>query len=355
MEEKDKKEVEIDLLELGQKLWDNKRFVIKVTIIGAIVGLIIAFSIPKKYTTSVIFTIGSNQSSTGTMGALASLAGINLTNVQSSEIISPELYPDIMNSTTFVQGTFDIEIKDKVEGIDTTLYGYLKHYQKSAWWNSVLKAPAKVVGFFKSSNEMISNDGESGANRYFVSDEEIGIIGAIRESYSIETDKKTSISKFEVSMQSPAVSAFLADTLTRYLQSYIIQERTKKAKTDLNNTQRLYEQSKADYEAKQDLLASFLDRNKNIISARYGVNQKKLENDVSLAYSVYTQMSQQYQLAQIKVQDDTPVFTIIQPAIEPTQASSPNKKLILFGFVFLSLVSSSLWILRKDIKDIMFS
>lgn len=354
MEEKNK-EVEINLLELAQKLWGNRRFVIKVSVIGIIIGLIVAFSIPKKYTTTVIFTTGSNKSSTGTMGALASLAGINLANMQPSEIISPELYPDIMNSTTFVQGTFDIGVKDRGEGIDTTLYGYLKHYQKSAWWSSVLKAPSKVINFFKSSNEASSNDGESGANHYFVSDEEMAIIGAIRGSYSIETDKKTSISKFEVSMQNPAISAFMADTLTRYLQSYIIKERTKKAKTDLDNTQKLYEQSKADYEAKQDLLASFLDRNKNIVSAKYGVNQKKLENDVSLAYSVYTQMSQQYQLAQIKVQDDTPVFTIIQPAIEPTQASSPNKKIILFGFVFLSFVLSSLWVLKKDIKDIMFS
>lgn len=350
-----KDEKEIDLLELAQKLWTNRRFVVKVSVIGIIIGLIVAFSIPKKYTTTVIFTTSSNKSSTGTMGALASLAGINLANMQPSEIIPPELYPDIMNSTTFVQGAFDIGIKDKGEGIDTTLYGYLKHYQKRAWWSSVLKAPAKVISFFKSSNETISNDGKSDANHYFVSDEEMAIIDAIRGSYSIETDKKTSISKFEVSMQSPVVSAFLADTLTQYLQSYIIKERTKKAKTDLNNTQKLYEQSKADYEAKQDLLASFLDRNKNIISARYEVNQKKLENDVSLAYSVYTQMSQQYQLSQIKVQDDTPVFTIIQPAIEPSQASSPNKKIVLFGFVFLSFVLSSLWVLKKDIKDIIFS
>ena len=124
-----KDEKEIDLLELAQKLWTNRRFVVKVSVIGIIIGLIVAFSIPKKYTTTVIFTTSSNKSSTGTMGALASLSGINLANMQPSEIIPPELYPDIMNSTTFVQGAFDIGIKDKGEGIDTTLYGYLKHYQ----------------------------------------------------------------------------------------------------------------------------------------------------------------------------------------------------------------------------------
>ena len=87
MKEKNK-EVEIDLLELARKLWNNKKFIIKVTLIGAVIGIVIAFSIPKEYTSTVVFTTNANQSTSGNMGALASLAGINLGNMGTSDVFN---------------------------------------------------------------------------------------------------------------------------------------------------------------------------------------------------------------------------------------------------------------------------
>ena len=120
MEEKNK-EAEIDLLELARKLWGNKKFIIKVTLIGAVVGVIIALSIPKKYTATVVFTTMSNDAKIGNMGSLASLAGINLGNLQSSDIISSELYPNIITSTPFIQDLLNVNVKDYEQAIDTTL------------------------------------------------------------------------------------------------------------------------------------------------------------------------------------------------------------------------------------------
>lgn len=341
MEEKNK-EVEIDLLELAQKLWNKKKFIIKVTLIGIVVGLVIAFSIPKEYTSSVSFTTKSNKSTSGNMGALASLAGINL-NVQSSEDFSPELYPNIINSTSFIQGLWGINVEDKNQKIDTTLYVYLKDEQKRAWWNYLLRAPGLLFSLFKSEQ---TKEGEGVANHFFISDEEMKLIVALTNSYNISTDKKTGVTILEVTSQSPTISAFLADTITSCLQSYIIQERTKKSQTDLENSRRLYKQYKDNYDKTQQRLAEFVDRNKNIISESYRSNQRKLELEANLAYDVYSQMSKQMQMSEIKVQDDTPVFTIIQPAIEPIYPTAPSKKIILLSFILLSMSLSSAWILK---------
>ncbi len=46
-------EKEIDLLELASTLWKQKKKLIKWSLCGALVGLVVAFSIPKEYTTSV--------------------------------------------------------------------------------------------------------------------------------------------------------------------------------------------------------------------------------------------------------------------------------------------------------------
>lgn len=350
MEEKNK-EVEIDLLELARKLWDNKKFIIKITLIGAVVGLVIAFSIPKEYTSTVVFTVNSNNSSTGSVGALASLAGINLNN-QSSEILSPEIYPNLMNSTSFVQGLLGIEVKDIDQKVDTTLYFYLKNDQKIPWWSYIFKIPGFLVSVFKPE---VEKSEKSIANPYSISDEEMGIIETLKNSYSISTNKKTGITTIELTSQSSVISAFLADTISSYLQSYIIQERTKKAQNDLENSRKLYKQYKKSYEESQQRLTSFLDRNQHIISESYRLNQKKLEIDANLAYTIYSQMAQQVQMNEIKVQDDTPVFTIIQPAIEPIYAAGPKKKVILGVFILISAIIASIWVLRGDLKEIIYN
>ncbi|NDV96095.1 chain-length determining protein, partial [Dysgonomonas sp. 521] len=78
MAENKEEEKEIDLMELAQKLWANKKFIIKVCLIGLVVGLIVAFSIPKEYTTTVVLMPEAQSGSGGSMGSLAALAGINL-------------------------------------------------------------------------------------------------------------------------------------------------------------------------------------------------------------------------------------------------------------------------------------
>ncbi len=340
-----KEEKEIDLLELARKLWDNRKFIIKVTLIGAVIGLIIAFSIPKEYTATVVFTTNSGSSSSTNMGALASLAGINL-NTQSSEVFSPELYTNIMSSTPFIKGLLDINIKDDFLKIDTTLYTYLKDKQKVVWWSYVFRVPQLLSQAFKSpDNDNISDIQE---NRFFISREEMAVIEALKGLYNIEIDQKTGVTALKVNSQSPVVSAFLADTLTSYLQTYIIKERTRKAKNDLDNTIQLYEQSQKVYDNAQQKYAAFVDANQNIASIKYRIKQDKLESEKNLAYSLYTQMAQQLQMASLKVQDDTPVFTIIQPAFEPLYPSSPKKKMIFSIFILLSFAGACAWLVGSE-------
>jgi len=75
-----------------------------------------------------------------------------------------------------------------------------------------------------------------------------------------------------------------------------------------------------------------------------------LKNEMELAYTVYTQVSGQLQMARTKVQEITPVYTVVQPATVPLRAAKPNKIMILIGFVFLAGVGCVGWILF--VKDL---
>lgn len=341
-----KKEKEIDLFELVNILWGNKKFIIKVSLVGVIIGVIIAFSIPKEYSTTIVFVTNSKQAPSGSMGALASLAGINIGGEQSSDIYSSDLYPTLIYSTPFIQGLLDINVKDQTQNIDTSLYCYLKDKQKKAWWNHFFC----VLKFFKLGDDAASE--ESKINPYFISGERLNIIESFKSLCSINTDKKTGVTTLSINTQSPSISALLADTLTTYLQEYIIKERTKKAKTDLQNTEKLYEQAKIGYNEIQQKLATFVDANQNITSAKYRIRQDKLEHERSLAYSMYTQMAQQLQIDKLKIQNDTPVFTIIQPSIEALSPIKPNKKIIIITFSFFSLLGACLWSLKKEFSKL---
>ena len=81
------------------------------------------------------------------MSTLAAMAGINLSSASGEDALSPELYPDIVGSTTFLLELFDVKVKDQKGKIDTTLYAYIDEYQRSPWWSVVLSAPFKAVGW----------------------------------------------------------------------------------------------------------------------------------------------------------------------------------------------------------------
>lgn len=342
-----KEEKEIDLLGLGKKLWDNKRFIIKATLIGMVVGLIIAFSIPKEYTSTVVLMPDSQSSSTGTMSSLAALAGINI-GAGDNALVSPDLYPNIFQSTPFLMGLFEINVKDAELNIDTTFYSYMSEHQKYTWWSYLITAPLMLKSFLFAEEGTVNSDNHN----IIISEEESVILENLRERIGVTSDKKTGITTIAVTMQSPVISAFIADSLTSYFQTYMIDYRTQKARNDLEYAEKLYNDSQKKYYKAQQELASFVDGNLNVVSAKYKTRQDRLQNEANLAYSVYNQTAQQLQLARVKVQDNTPVFTIIQPAIQPIKPSKPSKKLIFIGIAFLAFAASGCWVLRDDLKEI---
>ena len=181
--------------------------------------------------------------------------------------------------------------------------------------------------------------------------EEAAIADALSKRISVSVDKKTGVTTLSVTMQDPLISASLTDTVMHCLQNYITDYRTNKARHDLAFTEKLYGEAKASYEDAQKKYANFVDANQNIILLSYRAEQERLQNEMNLAYQVYTQVSQQLQMARAKVQEITPVYTVVQPATVPLKPAKPNKLMILIGFMFLAGVGSVGWILF--VKDLL--
>lgn len=346
-------EQEIDLIEIVRKIWGGRKLIFKVCCIASLVGLAVAYSIPKEYSTRVILAPESGgKPGSGGMGTLAAMAGINLGSTSGVDALSPDLYPDIVSSTPFLLDLFDVKVKDQKGKIDTTLYTYLKKYQRKPWWNAAISAPFKAVGWTISlfKDKPVGNDSTK-LDPFHLTEDETGIANALSNRITISADKKTGVTTLSVTMQDPLISASLTDKVMHCLQNYITDYRTNKARHDLAFTEKLYGEAKADYTEAQKKYAGFVDANQNIILLSYRAEQERLQNEMNLAYQVYTQVSQQLQMARAKVQEITPVYTVVQPATIPLHPTKPNKMMILIGFIFLAGIFSISWILV--VKDLL--
>lgn len=344
-------EQEIDLIELAQKVWAERKLVLKWCGIAAIVGIVVAFSIPREYTTSVTLAPeSSTKSTTGNMGALAAMAGINLGGASGEDALSPELYPDIVSSTPFLTELFDVQVENVKSTYKTTLYEYLDDHQRSAWWSVVLSAPFKAIGWTMSLFKDAPEEGGRALDPFKLTPDETAIAEGLSKRITVSIDKKTGVTTIAVTMQDPLISATLTDTVMVKLQNYITDYRTNKARHDLAFTEKLYNEAKQDYFDAQQKYAHYVDGNQNMTRQSSLTEQERLQNEMSLAYNVYNQVAQQLQMAKAKVQEITPVYTVVQPATVPLRPAKPNKIMILIGFIFLAGVGSVGWILF--VKDL---
>lgn len=90
------------------------------------------------------------------------------------------------------------------------------------------------------------------------------------------------------------------------------------------------------------------------------IMQQMLQSEYNVKFNVYnslTDQSDQSEQAKIKVQEETPVLTIIQPPLYPLNKSAPNHIIIVFVSTFLGLFGSIAYqimspIVSKIKKDI---
>lgn len=336
---------EIDLLELALKVWGERKFVLKACGYAVLIGLVIAFSIPREYTANAMIAPElSDNKTTGGLSSLAAMAGFNLNVTSTADAIYPDLYPDIVTSTPFITGLFNVQVKDLDEEVDTTLYCYLNEHQRVPWWTLITSAPFKALGWVIS---LFTEEEKEDAilDPFHLTKEEADIVKELSERINVSVDKKTGVTTLSVTMQDARISACLTDTVVRRLQDYITEYRTTKARQDFQFQEKLFERKKKEYEKAQENYAKFADANKNIILLSYRAEQERLENEMRLAYQVYTSVAQLLQMAEAKVQEITPVYTIIEPATIPIKASKPRKTLMLLGIVFLTGLCCVSWIL----------
>jgi len=325
------KEPEIDLFEMLRQLWTGRVYLLKIIALALIAGLIVAFSIPREYTCTVkMAPEGAKSSITGNMSDLAAMAGINI-GMQDNEGLNLMLYPDVVQSMPMMTGLAAVTIKSRGEIPERQVYEYIDDEIRVPWWESVLTAPFKLIARIR-----YGKDEESAEiDPYHLIWGQYKIIKELKKRVGVSIDKKTGMITAGVTMQDPVVAAIVADSLVARLERFVIDYRTTKAKQDFNFAIRMYTEAKQKYYDVQRSYARYVDENKNIVLESVLIEQERLKNEQALAYNVYSTLAQQVETSRMKVQEQTPSVTIIEPARVPVNKSNTSKVVILIGFGFI--------------------
>ncbi|MDE5554509.1 MAG: chain-length determining protein [Muribaculaceae bacterium] len=343
--EKEGEEKEIDIMEMAMKLWEQRKRIIKWCVIGAVIGVMVAFSIPREYETIVKLApeLPDTKASSGGLSALASMAGLNSNMLAGRDAVNPMLYPDVVQSVPFLTGLFNVEVTTKKDKEQFTVEQYMEDETSGTWWGYILGLPFKLFGLLIPSDDEIGED--HALNSFQLTKKECDMVKALSKRITASFDEKTYVITISVMMQDPLVSAMLADTVVTRLQEYITDYRTNKARVDLAYAEKLNEEARVEYYEAQQRYADYLDRNQGLAFRSAEIVRERLQNEAQLAYSLYNQTAQHLQKAQAKVQEATPAYAVISPATVPIKPAKPKKVMILIGFTFLAFVACAAWIL----------
>lgn len=332
------REDEIDLIELAQTLWHGKSTVIKYTVIFIVVGLLAVLFTPKEYSssTSMVPQTAQSENKLGGLSSLAAMAGFDLQSSAGSDILSPLVFPEIISSTPFLLDLMNSKFDFSETSSPISIHDYFVTYKKNSLSTSIKKYTIGLPGLIIKSikGEKTEKSASADAPLTLTEDQE-ATKKYLEEKVTLDIDTKQGFITISASFPEPLVAAQVAKRAQELLQEYIISQKILKASDQLTFIEQRYQEKKTEFEKAQEKLAVFHDQNKNVTSALVATREERLQSEYSIAFDVFSEISKQLEQAKIKVKEETPVFSILEPATVPNKKSKPQSMLMMVIFTFL--------------------
>ncbi|MFK8376232.1 Wzz/FepE/Etk N-terminal domain-containing protein [Capnocytophaga canimorsus] len=346
-----KEEDEIDLLELFRKLWRARKTVLIVTFVFFVLGLLMAILSPKEYTATTIIVPQTSGSSKlgGSLGGLAALAGVNL-GKSSTEDIPPTLYPKLVKSIPFKRKLLQTPLYFETLGKSVSYQEYYWQYAKPSTLDVIKKYTIGLPALLFSKKEENTSEVDHNKQDQIISlnRREEGLHHLIDAQLKLNVNEKEGFVTLNYSMPEALAAAQMLQRAQELLQNSIIEFKVKKAKEELQFIEQLYLEAEKDFKTKQYALANFQDRNRNFSSSLPQTRLQQLQTEFNLAYGVYSELAKQFENQKIKVKEETPAFTVIEPVSVPNEKSKPKRGMIIAIWTFLGIVLGVGSVFLKD-------
>ena len=334
----------IDYGKIYRDLLKYKRLYYIVLPVTFVLAALYMLSIPNYYTCTVKLSpeLSNRSTSTSSLASLASSFGVKLGSGMggSSEALFPTLYPDLMASVDFKADIFKIKVHPEDANQEYSYYEYRQDIQKRPLLSKALKS---LFSLFK------SDEAEPRTiNPRKLTEKQNEMAKDVEKDIICSVDKKTMVISLSVKDTDPVVCMTIADSAFALLQRYITDYRTSKARVDLEYNKKLLDDAKANYEKASRAYAAYADANLHSFQERILQRKSELETEMMLQRTVYQQVVAQYQQAEMKLQEDTPAFAVIQASTIPAKKSGPKRAVSCLLFLFIAFLGTSIFALFKE-------
>jgi LPS O-antigen subunit length determinant protein (WzzB/FepE family) len=339
---------EIDLIELLKKIYLEKKFIFKISVLAALFGVVYALFQPNEYTSSTTFIpqLSSGIKTGGSsLSGLASLAGINIGSMESSSEFPPTLYPQVVNGVPF-----RVELLSNEITLNNELVAVKDYLEKKSSFNILgtikkytIGLPSLILSSFKNQKEYTNE-----SKIYSITNDDETLFKILENNLSLSINEKEGFITISFTDTNKNIAAQITQISQNLLQEKIIEFKNKSSREMLDFALKQYSDKKESHEKLQDEKAVFVDKNINISSSLFQNKLSRLESEVNISESIVQQLASQVEQAKLQVNKDTPVFTTIKPVTIPFERSAPKRSLIVIIFLFLGFVLSCGYVLVKE-------
>lgn len=348
-----KSDDEVDIVALVKPVWLHRKLIFKTVLMFALLGLFVAIFSDKVYRSSTVFVAQTSEGKVGgSLGGLAAMAGINLGSMGSDSGISPVLYPKVLNSINFQKELMETKLSFSDIEEKVTYKRYYAEIHKASFISLLKKytigLPRILIKMLKS--EKIENMSSTRNNALLeVSLQEFRLMEKLNDQLELDVNEDDGYITLTASMPEALASAELAHKAQSLLQQYIIDFRIQKSKEQLKYIKERYFEVEKKFKETQLKMAEFEDNNKFVTTAKSKIEWQSINDEYELVYGVFTELSKQLEAQYIKVTENTPVFTIIEPVSIPVEKYKPKKLLILIVYCFLGFFVSVFIVFFKTV------
>lgn len=322
MTEYEKKEQEIDIVEIFYILWNARKFIAAVISASLILGIIYLIISANLYRSKITLYSVSDSNNISPFATMAKELGITTSLAMSPNYNIPDIVKSRMLSEKIVSHLWDIDGYDK----KITLADYFDDLKN-------ISRPEDID-----------------------TDEEIERWTKIRmQSYSeylsekritVAENKQTNLVTVYVFMEQPKLSMDVANYISLFVTKWVNDIQMRTVNENLVFIKERLDIVNRELENSENELKKFKETNRSILnSPDLQLELSRLQRQVLIKQEVYITLIKQKEISQIESNKSFDVVQILDTAIEKTKPFKPGKIQILAGAVLFPLIFSSIFIL----------
>lgn len=321
-------------------LWKKKLLIIGFSIVGCLLGFLIAWKWPVTYTARTTFVVEESKSSGGgLMSSLAGSIGLDIGGLMGGTggVLAGDNVQQLLISQKMIKSTLLSTMEDG--GTETLADRYLKVYKLEKKWekyakNGPISFPANDSIYTRLQDSLLNEIIRS------ISEKQISVN---------KPDKKLSFFALNTTMKDQNLAARFNDQLIAQSSDFYIKTKTKRLRTNVDKLQfradslerilnrRTYSSSASN--------AGLLDLNPAYVTAN--VPAELQERDKRLIQTTYGEIVKNLEVSRTMLLQETPTFQLVDEPMLPIRKNRMKYATAGFGGIILAGLAGCFFVLYR--------